>query len=107
MALKGHFNPIEVYEHQDAVVQIKNSNELLPLNFKVRNTPNFKAFPLRALLQPGETVSLKVSFAPRTLGNHRERIAIESISLKGLVLSTHHLTIDRCLASSSSLPCRR
>ena len=88
-----HFNPIQVHGHLDAVVEIKNSNDLLPLNFKVRNTPNFKASPLRALLQPGESVTLKVSFAPRTLGNHRERIAIESINLKGLVLSTQHLTL--------------
>ncbi|QDZ22861.1 hypothetical protein HOP50_09g54090 [Chloropicon primus] len=88
-----HFNPIAVHEHQDAMVQIKNSNELLPLDFKVRNTPNFKASPLRGLLQPGETMSLKVSFAPRTLGNHRERISIESVNHKGLVLSTQHLTL--------------
>ena len=89
-----HFNPIAVHEHQDAVVEIKNSNDLLPLTFRVRNTPNFKGHPTKGLLQPGESTPLKVSFAPRTLGNHRERIAVESVNpTSGVVLATHHLTL--------------
>ena len=89
-----HFNQIAVHEHSDAVVEIKNSNDLLPLDFKVKNTPNFKVSPVRGLMQPGEKMTLKVRFAPRTLGNHREMVAIESVNPKGLVLSTQHLTLQ-------------
>ena len=87
------FSEIQVHDYLDAVIEARNLNDLLPLQFKVRNTPNFKVHPIKGVLGPGDKMSMKVSFVPRTLGNHRERVAIEMVSQKGLVMSSQHLTL--------------
>lgn len=73
------FGECPVYERRDILLTIQNTSEL-PLPYKFDKLPNFQARPSKGILEPTQTQSCVVSYAPGQMG---ERKSIMNLTVAG------------------------
>ena len=94
------FGDVPVNGNADALTTITNTNKELPARFDIPCTPNFRAEPRRSLLPPGQSASVLITYLPKVLGKHREKIDVQIKSVGGIDIQTLALY---CTGSSSQI----
>ncbi|GBG77784.1 hypothetical protein CBR_g24232 [Chara braunii] len=64
------FGEVNVYDHAESVVMVKNGCRDLPIRYLFERSGSFHVMPMIGSLAPGQSRAVLVSFTPRVLGRH-------------------------------------